>query len=135
LSELFCAVLCTPVEHIDMHTFMSILTVDCFACCTFFCVFYLLSFCSCCTCIVCICCVRFSFSQYKAKRFARKSFCKMTYFVSFRTVLESPQSRPHWLLLIYSFQFRSAIHASASPSPTLLPSPSPTSFGLNNSYD
>ena len=37
--------------------------------------------------------------------------------------LERPRSRPHRLLLIYSFQFRSAFRASASPSPTLLPSP------------
>jgi len=45
------------------------------------------------------------------------------------TPTRKPQSRPRWLLLIYSFQFRSAFRASASPSPTLLPSPSPTSFG------
>ena len=30
------------------------------------------------------------------------------------TELERPQSRPHWLLLIYSFQFRSAFLASDS---------------------
>jgi len=27
-------------------------------------------------------------------------------------LLKSPQLRPHWLLLIYSFQFRSAFHAT-----------------------
>jgi len=27
-------------------------------------------------------------------------------------ILESPQSRPHWLLLLYSFQFRSALRAT-----------------------
>ena len=40
--------------------------------------------------------------------------------ICYQLVLESPQSRPHWLLLIYSFQFRSAFRASASQSPTLL---------------
>jgi len=37
-------------------------------------------------------------------------------------ILERSQSRPHWLLLIYSFQFRSAFRSSASPSLTVLPS-------------
>jgi len=38
--------------------------------------------------------------------------------------LESLQLRPHWLLLIYSFQFRSAARAAPDRhSPTLLPLP------------
>jgi len=55
-------------------------------------------------------------------RHGRQNYCTL-----FR--LERPQSRPHWLLLIYSFQFRSASRASparATPdchSLTLLPLP------------
>jgi len=53
--------------------------------------------------------------------------------------VESPQSRPHWLLLIYSFQFRSA--ARATPAPCTPNSTTPTSIthqkpcGVNNSID
>jgi len=43
-----------------------------------------------------------------------------TVHVNRKSKLERPQSRSRWLLLIYSFQFRSAFRASTSPSPTLV---------------
>ena len=64
----------------------------------------------------------------KQARFLYRS-CQKVYFPSDKTLhpllqLESPQSRPLWLLLIYSFQFSSVVRAAPDRhSPTLLPLP------------
>jgi len=53
--------------------------------------------------------------------------------------LERPQSRPHWLLLIYSFQFTSAFRAASARLPRQLSShhrPIPElTCGFNSSID
>jgi len=39
--------------------------------------------------------------------------------VEYNKLLERPQSRPHWLLLIYCFQFRSAARATPARRPSV----------------
>jgi len=53
--------------------------------------------------------------------------------------MESPQPRPHWLLLIYSFQFRSPARAAPARRPCLRAAPDTAAVtntcGVNSSID